>query len=115
MSTLHHISIAWPLNVPTEILREQGIAVTPTMHALEQAIRKDFRCPRVIPCGAKAFEVELSDSGCVLKTGFRWKISKNTDICVIISNDARVITAWLNDSVDTHKTLDRTKYSREVA
>ena len=112
---LYHINIAWPMNVPQTVTREHGIACTPTRHALERSLEKGFRCPRVIPCGAQAFEVEMLNPTKLKKIAFRWSYSSSHDICVVVSSDGRIITCWLNNKNDVHSTLDRAKYCRTAS
>ena len=33
------------------------------------------------------------------------------DICLVIGSDGTIITAWLNDKTDTHRTLKRDRYN----
>lgn len=107
---LFHISIYWPINLPDTVTREQGIPVTPTAHALERAVSKGFRCPRVIPAGAKCIEAEMSGVK-LTKLVLRFSYDKTRDVVVVV-RDGVLITAWLNDKSDSHGTLDRSKYAR---
>ena len=58
----------------------------------------------------RAFEVETDGhylTKCVVRVGFNGK----KDICIVFRKGL-VVTAWLCDKDDNHKTLDKSKYER---
>lgn len=58
----------------------------------------------------KSFEVE-TENGKLTKCVVRFKYNNQKDICIVFRYGV-VITAWLCNRDDNHKTLDRSKYTR---
>lgn len=62
----------------------------------------------------KPFEVGLNKYGGKLyldKQCVRLSYDNFVDICIVVSGNGIVITAWLNDKMDTHKTLNKWRYN----
>ena len=58
----------------------------------------------------KSFEVE-TENGKLTKCAVRFPYNNRKDICIVFRYGI-VVTAWLCNRDDNHKTLDRCKYSR---
>lgn len=62
------------------------------------------------------FEVKLVEANWgklrIVKYCVRMNLNDTTDIVIVIGNKQNVVTAWLNNKNDTHRTLDRNKYYR---
>ncbi len=57
------------------------------------------------------FEAETDDNtGKVIKVAFRTNYDRKRDITIVVKKGV-IITAWLNNYKDKHKTLDKSKYS----
>lgn len=54
------------------------------------------------------YEVEV-ENGNVVKAVVRTSYDKEDDISIVYRNKC-IVTAWLNEKVDTHMTLDKKKY-----
>jgi hypothetical protein len=58
------------------------------------------------------FELAI-DRGFIQKIGFRVNFGEN-DVVFVINRDKMVITLWLNDKKDTHKTLNVSLYCKPL-
>ena len=87
-------------------------------HFADNAERRQFDADAIIKIidklkrfdNIKAFEVETDGhylTKCVVRVGFNGK----KDICIVF-REGLVVTAWLCDKDDNHKTLDKRKYEK---
>ena len=87
-------------------------------HFADNAERRQFDADAIIKIidklkkfdNIKAFEVETDGrylTKCVVRVGFNGK----KDICIVFRKGL-VVTAWLCDKDDNHKTLDKRKYEK---
>ena len=59
----------------------------------------------------ESFEVE-TENGFLTKCVVRVSYNKRKDICIVFRKGL-IVTAWLCNKDDTHKTLDKTKYEKK--
>jgi len=59
---------------------------------------------------ANVFEFTTDEFGKILKVACRVPYYNGKDIIFSVSAEKRIISFWFNDSGDTHKTLDKSKY-----
>ncbi len=109
---LYHFEVGFPANlniVPLFNLR-------PSNHALREA-KRDKRgeitlLVHFLPRVAKIIEIEIDSEGEIVKILARQKHDEENDVVFAVSTDNKTIkTAWLQTSSDTHRTLDRSRYS----
>lgn len=109
---LFHFEIGFPKGLNTRL---GTLKLYYTKHAF-RAARNDRYGRILLPDTlntdkAKAIEVELTGRY-VTKIVYRVGYNKNHDLVLVVGENNRVYTVWLNEKYDTHKTLDRTKYDR---
>lgn len=112
---LYHKLIGFP---PTLIINsEYKILVKYTQHAKNEANHDrygDITLPKLIKFKKEdIIEVETSDNIIVDKVLIRIPYNEKYDICLaILLGLGLVKTLWLNDKNDSHKTLDKNKYTK---
>lgn len=89
---------------------------TLTFHARERLVEKriavNLGLLSVLDAGWSIFEV-VTVNGVVAKVAARRQLDAVNDVCAVFAlADRRVVTAWTNRRTDTHRTLDRSLYSR---
>lgn len=84
---------------------------SPTKHALDKARREKFKLPAYVDSSVgRIIEVATKD-GKPIKALQRIPYVGGKDLCLVVALDTlKLVTAWLNNSTDTHETLDRGKY-----
>lgn len=87
-----------------------------TMHA-RQAAQDDRYGPITLPNVFDSRSATLIEAGMlngqVVKAVYRQHYDNRFDLCLVINLKAnRVVTVWLNEKNDHHKTLDGGKYAR---
>lgn len=60
----------------------------------------------------KPFEVETENNK-VVKAVIRTEYDKHRDISIVVRKGF-IVTAWLNEKTDTHRTLDTNKYEKHL-
>jgi len=109
---LYHFEIGFPKGLNTKL----GVLdLFYTRHALNAA-RDDrygkINLPRRINTDkAKAIEVEVTGYR-VTKIVYRIHYNDKFDLVIVVGEECRVYTVWLNAKDDKHKTLDHRKYDR---
>jgi len=93
---------------------KEAIKLSWSLHALD-ALKNDrygcFQPPLFIhPKEARAVEIEF-DGKKVTKVLYRIRNCNSYDLCIVVMPATGVVkTAWANLVIDTHKTLDASKY-----
>jgi hypothetical protein len=114
--TLWHSSIRLPANfkAPTQFVELRW-----TRHADSERTKDRYReIPRFKGLSLKRFRViEVGTvDGTISKIVFRGKLDDTNDVVIVlIPNGARpwtVKTVWVNETNDSHKTLDHSRYVR---
>jgi hypothetical protein len=88
------------------------LELTYSRHAMSECVdRYSWVNPPDILILSKAvlIEVEIT-AGRVTKGLFRMSYDAMHDLCLVVKPDGFVKTLWLNHKLDTHKTLDGSKY-----
>jgi hypothetical protein len=68
--------------------------------------------PRTLDLGKmRVIEVEVLN-GRVTKILFRGSLDATRDLCIVLDSTGFVRTCWVNLKTDTHRTLDRSKYTK---
>lgn len=110
------------LGIPSDLQTRFGTFLLKyTDHAIRAAwgdryshvcdVAKDL--PKVLDTNkAEVFEVATDETGTVTeKVGYRIPFNDEFDLnMVVVPRWRRVVTCWLNDKNDQHKTLDLSKY-----
>lgn len=113
---IYHRDIGFP---STAEIKEGFYNLTYTRHAKERQEIK-YGGLRVLPSVLnitkdKVVEIHTDDNITAKKLLVRIGYDKKRDIVLAIQpmdGVAKVITFWLNDKKDTHRNLDKTKYTR---
>jgi hypothetical protein len=86
-----------------------------TNHVLQRMLEKKIIVPKFIEIkSGQVVEAELNGA-CITKLVVRQSINTTQDlVLVLIPKDSTwlVVTAWLNDVTDTHKTLKKDRLSK---
>lgn len=111
---LYHYTIGFPkqFTVPNKSLE-----LYYSRHARQASISDQYgtiELPNKINLATtKIVEIEICDSTArVLKLVVRQNYSAALDLVLVVNPNGFVRTVWLNETQDTHKTLNRAKYSR---
>lgn len=102
------------LGIPQHINLEFACYLNYTLHAREAA-KSDRYGPINLPTvfdtrNATLIEVGV-ENGSVVKAMYRQHYDNRHDLCLVINLKAnKVVTVWLNEKNDNHKTLDASKY-----
>ena len=112
---LYHKEIGFP---NTLVIPEMCLKLEYTKHALERTTKTSV--PITKPSSALILikdivEVETKDDKTPIKIVLRTKYNNIYDLVLVLQPNystgyARVITLWLNDFRDTHKTLNKNLY-----
>ena len=104
--------------LPSIALPTGRIKVRPSQHAKAMAAERDIVIPTQVNMHVyDIIEVTLF-KGKLVKLTVRSKkgmYDLDNDLCMVISvyyGDNSVKTVWLNHHLDTHRTLDKSKYAR---
>jgi hypothetical protein len=83
-------------------------------HSRKQAISKNFSIPsKIMITGQNIIEIHTNNQ-VVEKCLIRYPYTNQIDLCLVINPILKIIiTAWLNKRNDTHKSLNKTKYSQK--
>ena len=122
MTHLYHREVSWNKDFDIESAKLIKTVVRFSKHLKEyfddDSERRQFDADSIIKIidrlktfdNIKAFEVETDGhllTKCVVRVGYNGR----KDICIVFRKGF-VVTAWLCDKDDKHKTLDRSKYDR---
>ncbi len=104
------------LGLPPGLKLPDRVLLTLSMHARDKAARLGLRLPLNLSlCRCSLFEVETSYAGQVVKLGLRYSHDQRRDCCVVISDKGdswQVVTCWLNEKNDNHRTLNPNRYHK---
>lgn len=122
MTYLYHREVSWNKDFDIESAKLIKTAVRFSKHLKEyfddDSERRQFDADSIMKIidklktfdNIKAFEVETDGHNltkCVVRVGYNGR----KDICIVFRKGF-VVTAWLCDKDDKHKTLDRSKYDK---
>lgn len=115
--SLYHKNIRLPENIDS--LYGQEFLTVLSKHVQKETTQdkytESFYVPEiVIITDDNLIEVELNESGKMVKCMIRLEYNHKFDICIVLQpetqDSALVRTAWLNRHDDNHFTLDESKY-----
>jgi ribosomal protein L32 len=79
-------------------------------HALEQLHQDGFHGDHALKHDAVCIEVTMEDEQ-VSRWLMRQSLTAQCDLCLVVDAGGIVITCWMNQRGDTHRTLDRRQYA----
>lgn len=119
---LYHHKVFWPEHVDRQVREFRTLRLSrPAPHAIKEARRDRYsdiiRLPNSIYIpNTTVFEVETADDGTITKLAARQVYDATHDLSLVLrpGNAGRwfIITAWLNERTDTHRTLRREAYEQ---
>jgi len=110
-TTTYHVDIGLP---PVALGLSFATMLRYTKHALDAA-RDDRYGPVELPKVFNSTQARLIEATVegekVVKAVYRQPLDDWRDLCLVIALEtSRVLTVWVNEKLDHHKTLDRSKY-----
>ena len=110
---LYHKDIGFPASIEFAPL----FGLKPSHHALGEANKDRYGIIKLpvhfLPRIAVIIEIELTETGDLIKILARQEHDSNHDVVFAINPVTKVIkTAWLQEKNDNHRTLDKSKYDK---
>ena len=107
---LYHKDLGFP---PDMVLPPTDLWLHYTGHALYAASQEGIQArdlPTRLPASFQVVEVEMLGD-LTTKWVLRWRFTAEDDLVVVILRDGTVKTVWVNHVEDTHRTLQRHRYT----
>ncbi len=106
---LYHFEIGFPV---VNLSGLQSIGLQYGRHAIGRADAYGLhQLPVCLPNDYQLIELELIE-GAIVKLVVRLPYDKTRDIVLALNPNGFVRTLWTNDTTDSHKTLDKSRYTQ---
>jgi len=112
------------LGIPSHLVPQWGtLRLRPTKHCARACVTDRYgriRLPKTLDTWdtltCELIEVRTDDAtGAIDRALYRIPYNVLYDLCLVVTADGAVITCWLNDMRDTHKTVKYGRYTNAPA